>query len=138
MMARKSYDEGGVPVGAVMVRGNEIIATGHNRRQQHDDCVSHGETDCLRQAGILDDYSDITLYTTLSPCMMCTGAVLHFGISRVVIGEAENFSGNPQVLEQRGVAVEIIEHEGCRQLMRRFIEERPELWFEDIAGRDEV
>jgi len=90
-MARKSYDEGGVPVGAVMVQDGEVIARGHNRRVQHDDSVSHGETDCLRQAGLRDSYDGITLYTTLSPCMMCSGSVLQFGIRRVVIGEDVNF-----------------------------------------------
>lgn len=137
LQARKSYDEGGVPVGAVMVNAvGEIVGAGHNRRVQHDDCISHGETDCLRQAGMLEDYSDITMYTTLSPCMMCTGAVLHFGISRVVIGEDHNFPGNPQVLRDRGVGVAILNDNECRELMTRFIAERPDLWFEDIAGNE--
>lgn len=134
--ACKSYDEGGVPVGAVMVRDDAVIAAGHNRRVQHDDSISHGETDCLRQAGLMDDYSGVTLYTTLSPCMMCTGSVLHFGISRVVIGEAVNFPGNPAVLRDRGVDVRIFNHTGCRELMARFIRERPDIWFEDINGRE--
>jgi len=117
LQAKKSYDEGGVPVGAVMVDAlGEVIAAGHNRRVQHDDCVSHGETDCLRQAGLRDDYEGVTLYTTLSPCMMCTGAVLHFGIRRVVIGEDQNAQ--------------------CKSLMSQFISERPDIWFEDIAGNE--
>lgn len=137
LQAKKSYDEGGVPVGAVMVDGaGEVIAAGHNRRVQHDDCISHGETDCLRQAGLRDDYEDITLYTTLSPCMMCSGAVLHFGIKRVVIGEDRNFPGNPQLLQDRGVDVAILDDEQCKELMSRFIKERPDLWFEDIAGNE--
>jgi len=134
--ASKSYGEGGVPVGAVMVRNDAVIAAGHNRRVQHDDSISHGETDCLRQAGLLDDYSGVTLYTTLSPCMMCTGSVLHFGISRVVVGEAENFPGNPAVLRERNVDVTVLDHAGCKELMARFIRERPDIWFEDINGRE--
>lgn len=137
-MAQKSYDEGGVPVGAVMVEGDEVIAAGHNRRVQHDDSVSHGETDCLRQAGLRESYDGITLYTTLSPCMMCSGSVLQFGIRRVVIGEDENFPGNADFLRSRGVDVLILNDEGCKSLMGRFIKERPDIWFEDIAGREEV
>lgn len=135
--AKKSYDEGGVPVGAVMVDASgEVIGAGHNRRVQHDDCVSHGETDCLRQAGMRDSYAGITLYTTLSPCMMCTGAVLNFGIQRVVIGEDQNFPGNPEVLRDRNVSVDILDDDQCKELMSRFIKERPDIWFEDIAGNE--
>lgn len=137
-MAQKSFDEGGVPVGAVMVENGEVIAAGHNRRVQHNDSVSHGETDCLRQAGLRDSYVGVTLYTTLSPCMMCSGSVLQFGISRVVIGEDENFPGNADFLRSHGVEVSVIHDEQCKSLMSRFITERPDIWFEDIAGREEV
>lgn len=134
--ARKSYQEGGVPVGAVMVKDDTIIAAGHNRRVQHDDSISHGETDCLRQAGMRPDYDGITLYTTLSPCMMCTGSIIHFGICRVVIGEADNFPGNPVLLRDHGVDVRILDQPDCKALMAAFIRERPDIWFEDIAGRE--
>jgi len=128
-MARKSYDEGGVPVGAVMVQDGQVIARGHNRRVQHDDSVSHGETDCLRQAGLRDSYDGITLYTTLSPCMMCSGSVLQFGIERVVIGEDVNFPGNAEFLRERGIEVVMLDDADCKG---------PDIWFEDIAGREEV
>ena len=98
----------------------------------------HGETDCLRTAGLRTDYDDIDLYTTLSPCMMCTGAILHFGIRRVVVGEDVNFPGNVEFLRARGVEVIVVDDPDCRSLMARFIEERPELWFEDIAGNERV
>ena len=136
--AREGYEQGGVPVGAVMVRGGEVFVRGRNKRVQENDPVMHGETDCLRNAGILDDYSDVILYTTLSPCMMCTGAILHFGIKRVVVGENVNFPGNIALLRQHGVEVSLIDDEQCKSLMASFIEERPDIWYEDIAGNDEV
>lgn len=136
--AKKSYDEGGLPIGAVMVVAGEVIAAGHNRRVQDGDPTAHGEMDCFRAAGRRARYDDVTLYTTLSPCMMCTGTVLQFGVPRVVVGEARNFPGNPDLLREHGVDVRILDHEPCIELMRRFIRERPELWDEDIAGRERV
>ena len=129
-----SYQAGGVPVGAVMVENDTIIGRGHNRRVQDSNPVSHGETDCMKNAGRRPDYSRVTMYTTLSPCMMCTGTVLQFGIPRVVIGEAKNFAGNIEFLSERGVEVVLLHDEDCIELMSRFIEERPDLWYEDIAG----
>jgi cytosine deaminase len=136
--ARKSYDEGGLPIGAVMVEDGEVIAAGHNRRVQDGDPTSHGEMDCLRRAGRRPRYDGVTLYTTLSPCMMCAGTVVQFGIPRVVIGEDVNFPGNPDFLRQHGVEVILLDHAGCKELMSKFISERPELWDEDIAGRTDV
>lgn len=136
LQAKKSYDEGGLPIGAVLVEDGRVIARGHNRRVQDGDPIAHGEMDCLRRAGRRPRYDRTTLYTTLSPCMMCTGAVLQFGIPRVVIGEARTFPGNPDLLAERGVEVEVVDDARCIALMRRFIEERPELWDEDIAGRE--
>jgi cytosine deaminase len=136
--AKKSYDEGGLPIGAVLAEGGEVVAEGHNRRVQDGDPIAHGEMDCLRRAGRRPSYADTTLYTTLSPCMMCSGTVLQLGIPRVVVGEAENFPGNPEFLRAHGVDVEIVGHAASIALMRRFIAERPELWDEDIAGREEV
>ncbi|MDH3690885.1 MAG: nucleoside deaminase [Gammaproteobacteria bacterium] len=136
--AAQGYAEGGVPVGCVMSKDDKLIARGHNRRVQHDDPISHGETDCLLNAGIRDDYRDIDLYTTLSPCMMCTGAILHFGIKRLVIGENKNFPGNIEFLTERGVEVVVLDDAKCTQLMARFIRERPDIWFEDIAGNEQV
>ena len=133
-----SYHEGGLPIGAVMVEDGAIISAGHNRRVQDGDPTAHGEMDCLRKAGRRARYDSVTLYTTLSPCMMCTGTVLQFGIRKVVIGEDRNFSGNIALLRSHGVDVVLLNDPDCIALMRRFITERPELWDEDIAGREEV
>ena len=136
--AEKSYREGGLPIGAVMVEDGRIVARGHNKRVQEGDPIAHGEMDCLRNAGRRRRYDTITLYTTLSPCMMCSGTVLQFGIPRVVVGEDVTFPGNPHFLRQHGVEVRLLSDERCRQLMERFIREKPELWDEDIAGRERV
>ncbi|HWV58843.1 MAG TPA: nucleoside deaminase [Longimicrobiales bacterium] len=136
--ALESYREGGLPIGAVMVEDGRVIASGHNRRVQDGDPTAHGEMDCLRRAGRRARYDGVTLYTTLSPCMMCAGTVVQFGIPRVVIGEALNFPGNPDFLREHGVEVEIVDDPACIELMQRFIRERPALWDEDIAGREEV
>jgi len=132
--ALASYEAGGVPVGAVMVENGAIIGRGHNRRVQDANPVSHGETDCMKNAGRRSDYSRVTMYTTLSPCMMCAGTILQFGIRRVVVGEAQNFAGNLEFLSERGVEVVLMHDETCTALMTRFIKERPDLWYEDIAG----
>ncbi len=136
--ALSGYNEGGAPIGAVMVKDGEIIARGRNKRVQEGDPVMHGETDCLRSAGLIDDYRDIDLYTTLSPCMMCTGAIIHFGVGRLVVGEDVNFPGNIQYLQGNGVEVVLADDEKCKALMSKFIEERPDIWFEDIAGNENV
>ena len=136
--ALKSYQEGGLPIGAVLVRDGAVLAAGHNRRVQDGDPIAHGEMDCLRKAGRQPTYAGTVLYTTLSPCMMCTGTVLQFGIPTVVIGEDRNFPGNPEFLRQHGVEVILVQDPDCIELMRRFIAERPELWNEDIAGRTSV
>ena len=131
--AEKGYHEGGVPVGAVMVEAGQVIASGRNQRVQAGDPVAHGEMDCLRQAGRRPHYKGVTLYTTLSPCMMCTGAILQFEVPRVVVGEDQNFAGNLAFLAERGVEVVLLNDQACIDLMARFIQERPELWNEDIA-----
>jgi PAS domain S-box-containing protein len=133
--ALKSYLEGGLPIGAVMIENGEVVAAGHNRRVQDGDPTAHGEMDCLRRAGRRSRYEGVTLYTTLSPCMMCTGTILQFGIRTVVIGENQNFPGNIDILHERGVEVRVLDHPECVELMARFIRERPDLWDEDIAGR---
>jgi cytosine deaminase len=134
--AMAGYEEGGVPVGAVMVEGGEVIGRGRNRRVQDDNPVSHGETDCMKNAGRRPDYSKVTMYTTLSPCMMCSGTIVQFGIRRVVIGEDRSFPGNGDFLRERGVEVVLLDDPDCTALMSRFIAERPDLWFEDIAGNE--
>lgn len=136
--AQKGYEEGGIPVGAALVANGKLIAVGHNRRVQDGNPIAHGEMDCIKNAGRRDRYDDTTLYTTLSPCMMCAGTIVQFGVRRVVIGENANFGGNEEFLRGRGVRVDILNDEACRTLMAKFIVERPELWDEDIAGGENV
>ncbi|MFW5499889.1 MULTISPECIES: nucleoside deaminase [unclassified Maridesulfovibrio] len=132
-LAKKSFDEGGLPIGSVLVRDGEIIGSGHNQRVQKGDPIAHGEMDCIRNAGRQKTYKDTTIYTTLSPCMMCSGTIVQFGISRVVIGENRNFGGNEEFLESRGVRVDILDHPKCIELMERLKAEKPSLWAEDIG-----
>ena len=136
--ALASYKQGGLPIGAVMVENGVIIAAGQNRRVQDRDPIAHGEMDCFRKAGRRSRYDGVTLYTTLSPCMMCAGTVLQFGVKRVVIGENRNFPGHIDFLRSYGVDVRLVEDADCIALMRRFIEEHPDLWDEDIAGRSQL
>ena len=131
--AQAGFDEGGVPVGSVLVENGGAVARGHNKRVQDDDPIAHGEMDCLRAAGRRPGYAETTLYTTLSPCMMCSGTILQFGIPRVVIGENRNFGGNATFLAERGVEVVLMRDDDCIELMAKFIREKPELWNEDIT-----
>jgi creatinine deaminase len=131
--ASTGFDEGGIPIGAVLVENGAIVAEGHNRRVQHGDPIAHGEMDCLRQAGRRRSYRDTILMTTLSPCMMCTGTIVQFGIPKVIIGENRTFGGNEDFLRQRGVEVVLLDDPECVALMRRFIEAHPDIWNEDIA-----
>lgn len=132
--AQKSYDEGGLPIGAVLVdSGGQVIGRGHNQRVQKGSPILHGEMDCLENAGRRASYRDTTLYTTLSPCMMCSGTIIQFGIPRVVIADVENFAGDVPFLQSRGVEVAVVPHAPSMTLMRRFLAEKPELWREDIA-----
>ena len=133
--ARASLDTRGVPVGAVLASGADIIAAGHNERVQRGDPVAHGEIACLRNAGRQASYQGMTLYTTLSPCQMCTGAILLFQIPRVVVGEAETFPGDLGFLASRGVDVVLLGDDRCVAVMREFQERYPEVWSEDIGGR---
>jgi cytosine deaminase len=131
--AKKSRDNGGLPIGAALAAGGRLIASGHNQRVQHGDPIAHGEMDCLRKAGRQASYAGMTLYTSLSPCMMCAGTIVQFGIARVVINDTVNFGGNEAFLRERGVAVIDIAHAESIAQMRRFIEEQPALWNEDIG-----
>ena len=128
--------EGGIPIGCVIVHNGWILGRGHNRRVQRGSVVLHGEMDALENAGRqpASVYRECTLYTTLSPCAMCTGAILLYGIPRVVIGEHTTFTGEEALLRSRGVQVDVIHDERCIQLMRDFIERSPELWNEDIGS----
>jgi len=133
--ARASLDGGGVPVGAVLASGGDVIAAGHNERVQQGDPVAHGEISCLRNAGRRPSYASTTLYTTLSPCPMCSGAILLFQIPRVVVGEAETYAGDLGFLADRGVQVVLLDDPGCQAAMREFQERYPQVWSEDIGGR---
>ncbi len=130
--AKKSYDEGGLPIGSVLARGADMIAAGHNQRVQQSDPIAHGEMDCLRKAGRQKSYRDLTLYTSLSPCMMCSGTIVQFKIPRIVINDTKNFGGNEAFLRSRGVEEIDAAHPDSIALMARFIREKPELWNEDI------
>jgi cytosine/creatinine deaminase len=133
--ARVSLAAGGVPVGAVLSADGQVIAAGHNERVQRGDPVAHGEIACLRNAGRRPSYAGTTLYTTLSPCQMCSGAILLFRIPRVVVGEAETFVGDLDFLAVRGVQVLLLDDPGCVAAMREFQQRFPQVWSEDIGGR---
>jgi creatinine deaminase len=133
--ARKGRSEGGIPIGAALVVGNDVVAAGRNRRVQQGSAIRHGETDALENAGRLPArvYRSATMYTTLSPCDMCTGAILLYGIPRVVMGENRTFVGAEDLLRQRGVEVANLNLDECFQMMSEFIAENPSLWNEDIG-----
>ena len=133
--AEKGLAEGGIPIGSVVVHDVRVIGRGHNRRVQQGSVVLHAEMDALENAGRqpASVYRECTLYTTLSPCPMCTGAILLYGIPRVVIGENETFLGDEELLRSRGVEVEVVDDDRCVTLMRAFIAAEPDLWNEDIG-----
>jgi len=133
--AERGLAEGGIPIGAVLVHDGKIVGRGHNRRVQQGSAIRHGEMDALEQAGRqpAEVYRRCVMYTTLSPCAMCSGAILLYGIPHVVVGEHETFLGEEDLLRSRGVRVDIVNDAHCIQLMRRFIAEHPALWNEDIG-----
>ncbi len=133
--AKKGAAEGGIPIGSVLVIDGEIVGRGHNRRVQQGSAILHAEMDCLESAGRLSaaDYQRATLYSTLSPCDMCSGAALLYGIPRVVVGENHTFQGPEDYLRSRGVELTVVDDPECRALMERFIAEQPVLWNEDIG-----
>jgi cytosine deaminase len=134
--AERGLAEGGIPIGSVLVIDDEIVARGHNRRVQRGSAILHAEMDCLENAGRLrgEDYRRSTLYSTLSPCDMCSGAILLYGILQVVVGENRTFHGPEEYLRSRGVALVVLDDERCIRLMREFIAAHPALWNEDIGG----
>jgi cytosine/creatinine deaminase len=133
--ARAGLAAGGVPVGSALAAGTRLIASGRNQRVQSGDPIAHGEMSCLRNAGRQASYQGMTLYTTLSPCQMCSGAILLFQIPRVVIGEAITFPGDLDFLAGHGVDVVLLDDQRCEAVMREFQERYPEVWSEDIGGR---
>ena len=130
--AKQSFDAGGLPIGAALASSGQLISTGHNQRVQAGDPIAHGEMDCLRKAGRQKTYRDMTLYTSLSPCMMCAGTIVQFKIPRVVINDTQNFGGNEKFLREHGVNVVDVGHPASIELMARFIAENSALWNEDI------
>lgn len=133
--ARLGFSEGGIPIGSVLVIDNEIVGRGHNRRVQRGSAILHAEMDCLENAGRLTaaDYRRSVIYSTLSPCSMCSGAILLYHIPKVVVGENQTFKGPEEYVQQQGVSVEIMNNSECVQLMTQFIEANPILWDEDIG-----
>ncbi|WP_186755590.1 nucleoside deaminase [Echinicola salinicaeni] len=133
--AKKGLNEGGIPIGAVLVHNGKIIGRGHNRRVQKGSSILHGEMDAIENAGrqAAKVYQNSVLYTTLSPCPMCSGTILLYGIPKVVIGENETFMGEEELLKSRGVEVIVSNNETCKNLMNTFISTNPELWNEDIG-----
>ncbi len=131
--ARKSLSEGGIPFGSALARHGELIAAGHNKRVQEDDPVAHAEIDCLRRAGRLGSFRDTVLCSTLMPCYLCGGAVVQFGIRKVIVGESRTFTGAPDFMRSHGVEVIDLDLPECVEMMREFIEKNSELWGEDIG-----
>ncbi|HEX9655515.1 MAG TPA: nucleoside deaminase [Bacteroidota bacterium] len=131
--AKKSLREGGIPIGSVLVREDIVIGRGHNQRVQKSDPTAHAEIDCLRNAGRVGSYQNTVLYSTLMPCYYCAGAVVQFGIKKVVVGEAETFQGAESFMKEHGVKVINLQSDECKQMMREFIKNHAELWNEDIG-----
>ena len=131
--ARISLSEGGIPIGSALARHGELIATGHNKRVQESDPITHAEIDCLRRAGRIGSFRDTVLYSTLMPCYLCSGAVVQFGIRRVIVGESRTFAGAPDLMRSHGVKVIDLDLPECFEMMTKFIAENPHLWDEDIG-----
>src|SRR5438552_18056123 len=133
--AERGLREGGIPIGSVLMHRGKVLGSGHNRRVQRGSVVLHGEMDAFENAGrqTATVYKECTIYTTLSPCAMCTGAILLYGIPKVVIGENQTFLGEEALLRSRGVAVEVLQDQSCIRLMTEFIRLNPTLWNEDIG-----
>lgn len=134
--AKQGRKEGGIPIGSVLVKNNQIIGRGHNKRVQNNDPVTHAEIDCLRNAGRIGSYAQTTLYSTLMPCYLCAGAVVQFGIKKVIAGESSTFAGAREFMEAHGVEVIDLNLSECKELMEELITNSPQLWFEDIGVDD--
>jgi cytosine deaminase len=131
--ARKGLNEGGIPIGAVLVKDGKIIGRGHNKRVQEDNPIAHAEIDCLKNAGRIGNYKDTILYSTLMPCYLCAGAVVEFKIKKVIVAESENFKGARKFMEENGVEVIDLDLKEAKEMMRNFIKNNKDLWFEDIG-----
>lgn len=131
--AMKSYNEGGIPIGSVLVKDGQIVAQGHNKRVQEANPILHGEMDCLNNAGRIGSFKGTTIYSTLMPCYMCAGTIVQFKIPKVIVGESRTFPGAKAFMESHGVKVVDLDLPQCVRMMEKFIEEKPELWAEDIG-----
>jgi len=131
--AKQGFSEGGIPIGSVLVLDEKIVGRGHNKRVQDNDPVTHAEIDCLRNAGRIGNYKGTTLYSTLMPCYLCAGAVVQFGIKKVIAGESATFPGAKEFMESHGVEVIDLNLDECKRLMSDFIQGNPQLWNEDIG-----
>lgn len=132
-MARKSLNEGGIPIGSVLVKNGQIVAKGHNKRVQDNNQILHGEMDCLTNAGRMASFKDTVIYSTLMPCYMCAGTIVQFKIPKVIVGESKTFEGAREFMKAHGVEVIDLALEECVEMMQKFIEEKPALWNEDIG-----
>jgi len=131
--AKKSFAKGGIPIGSVLVKEGKIIGRGHNQRVQKNDPMAHAEIDCLRNAGRIGSYKETVLYSTLMPCYLCGGAVVQFGIKKVIVGESRTFEGCEKFMKQHGVEVINLDNNECISMMQDFIKKNHDLWFEDIG-----
>ena len=131
--AQKGLAEGGIPIGSVLVRNDEVIGRGHNKRVQEKNPILHAEMDCLNNAGRVGSYRDTIMYSTLAPCYMCGGTVVQFKIPKVIIGEAETFSGSLDFMKEMGVEVVNLDLKVCKEILQEFIKKYPHLWGEDIG-----
>lgn len=131
--AKKGLAEGGIPIGSSLARDGKLIASGHNKRVQDNDPITHAEIDCLRNAGRIGSFHNTTIYSTLMPCYLCSGAVVQFGIKKVIVGESRTFPGGPEFMRAHGVEVIDLDLPECYEMMEKFIRENPTLWNEDIG-----
>jgi creatinine deaminase len=131
--AKKGLEEGGIPIGSILVKDGKIIGRGHNKRVQDNDPIMHAEIDCLRNAGRIGGYTGSIIYSTLMPCYLCAGAIVQFGIKKVIAGESENFAGAREFMESHGIEVIDLNIDECKQLMREYIRNYPLVWKEDIG-----
>lgn len=130
--AIKGLNEGGIPIGSVLIKDGKLVAQGHNKRVQENNPILHGEMDCLNNAGRIGSYRNTVIYSTLMPCYMCAGTIVQFKIPKVIVGESKTFSGAREFMEQHGVEVIDLDLAECKSMMEDFINEKPELWDEDI------
>lgn len=130
--AKNGLKEGGIPIGSVLVRNGDIIGKGHNRRVQHNDPMAHAEIDCIRSAGRIGKYDDTIIYSTLMPCYLCAG-IVQFGIKKVIAGESDTFEGAADFMKEHGVEVIDLDIAECKEIMKEFIREKPDIWYEDIG-----